>query len=133
MDAVINWFGDIGKLLNDLGSPERTREVSASSLNRTFTTRWACLSLVAIRKMLHSPELERYVKGTIQTLGVLPLGNGFTPLETARRIDEQFAAAWDCVERLRQAFNALGEGNNSVERIEDVLSQFKPRLERIQD
>ena len=133
MDADISWFGDIGKLLNDLGNAERTREVSASSLNRTFTTRWACLSLVAIRKMLHSPELERYVKGTMQTLGALPLGNGFTPLETARRIDEQFAAAWDCVERLRQAFNALGEGNNSVERIEDVLSQFKPRLERIQD
>ena len=133
MDADISWFGDIGKLLNDLGSAERTREVSASSLNRAFTTRWTCLSLVAIRKMLHSPQLERYVIGTIQTLGTLPLGNGSTPFETVRRIDEQFAAAWDCVERLRQAFNALGEGNNSVERVEEVLSQYRPRLERIQD
>ena len=138
MDADISWFGDIGKVLNDLGSAERTREVSASSLNRTFTTRWACLSLVAIRKMLHSPQLELYVRGTMQTL-TLPLGNPLesvqtpvqTPLETARKIDEQFAAAWDCVERLRQGFNALGEGNNSVERVEDVLSQYKPRLERI--
>ena len=133
MDADISWFGDIGKLLNDLGSAERTREVSASSLNRTFTTRWTCFSLVAIRKMLHSPQLKRYVNGTIQTLGTLPLGNGFTPLETARRIDEQFAAAWDCVERLRQAFNALGEGNNRVERVQEVLSQYRPRLEHIQD
>jgi hypothetical protein len=133
MDADISLFGDIGKLLNDLGRAEKTREVSASSLNRTFTTRWTCLSLVAVRKMLHSPQLERYVKGTMQTLGALPLGNGFTPLETARRVDEQFAAAWDCVERLRQAFNALGEGNNSVERVEEVLSQYKPRLERIKD
>jgi len=133
MDADISWFGDIGKLLNDLGSAERTREVSASSLNRTFTTRWTCFSLVAIRKMLHSPQLKRYVNGTMQTLGTLPLGNGFTPLETARRIDEQFAAAWDCVERLRQAFNALGEGRHSVERVEEVLSQYRPRLEHIQD
>ena len=133
MNADIGWFGDIGKLLNDLGRAERTREVSASSLNRTFTTRWTCLSLVAIRKMLHSPQLKRYVNGTMQTLGTLPLGNGFTPLETVRRIDEQFAAAWDCVERLRQAFNALGEGRNSVERVEEVLSQFKPALEDIQD
>jgi hypothetical protein len=133
MDADISWFGDIGKLLNDLGIAERTREVSASSLNRTFTTRYTCLSLVAIRKMLRSPQLQRYVNGTMQTLGTLPLGNGFTPLETARRIDEQFSEAWDCVERLRQAFNALGEGNNSVGRVEEVLSQYKPRLERIQD
>lgn len=132
MDAKISWFGDIGKLLNDLGTAERTREVSASSLNRTFTTRWTCFSLVAIRKMLHSPQLGRYVKGTMQTLGTLPLGNDFTPLETARRIDEQFAAAWDCVERLRQAFNALGEGNNNVERVEEVLSRYRPRLEDIQ-
>jgi hypothetical protein len=133
MDADISWFGNIGKLLNDLGSAERTREVSASSLNRTFTTRWTCFSLVAIRKLLHSPQLKRYVNGTMQTLGTLPLGNGFTPLETARRIDEQFAAAWDCVERLHQAFNALGEGSNSVERVEEVLSQYRPRLEHIQD
>ena len=132
MDADISWFGDIGKLLNDLGSAEKTHEVSASSLNRTFTTRWTCLSLVAIRKMLHSPQLQRYAKGTMQTLGTLPLGNGFTPLETVRWIDEQFAAAWDCVERLRQAFNALGEGNHSVERVEEVLSQYRPRLEGIQ-
>ena len=133
MNADIGWFGDIGKLLHDLGSVERTREVSASSLNRTFTTRWTCFSLVAIRKMLHSPQLEQYVNGTMQTLGTLPLGNGFTPLGTARRIDEQFAAAWDCVERLRQAFKALGEGRNNVERVEEVLSQYRPRLEDIQN
>jgi hypothetical protein len=136
MNADISSFGDIGKLLGDLGKAERTREVSASSLNRTFTTRWTCLSLVAIREMLKSPELERYVSGTMQTLGTLSRGSGSSALELAlissQKIDEQFAAAWDCVERLRQAFKALGEGRKRVERVEEVLLLYKPRLERIQ-
>ena len=136
LGAKIGSFGDIGKQLRDLGSAERTREVSASSLNRTFTTRWTCLSLVAIRDMLKSSELGQCVRGTMQTLGTLSQENGSADLDAAlgssRRIDEQFADAWVCVDRLRQAFLALGEGNKSVERVEQVLLQFKPTLERIQ-
>jgi hypothetical protein len=86
--------------------------------------------------MLKSPQLERYVSGTMQALGTLSRGSGSSALELAlmssRRIDEQFAAAWDCVERLRQAFKALGEGSKRVERVEEVLLRFKPRLDRIQ-
>jgi hypothetical protein len=144
LDADVSWFGDIGKVLSDLGSAERTREVSASSLNRTFTTRWTCLSLVAIRKMLQSDlkspdsnsELRKCVSGTMQTLAALPQEDGSTAFETplgnSQRIDEQFAAAWECVERLRQACLALGEGNKSVELVEEALLQFKPTLDGIQ-
>jgi hypothetical protein len=136
LGADINSFGDIGKVLSDLGSAESTREVSASSLNRTFTTRWTSLSLVAIRNMLKSPQLEVCVSGIRQTLGTLSQGNGSSTLEMAlgssRRIDEQFVEAWDCVDRLRQAFLALGEGNRNVERVEGVLLRFQPTLERIQ-
>ena len=136
LGADIGSFGDIGKQLRDLGSAESTREVSASSLNRTFTTRWTCLSLVAIRNMLKSSELGQCARGTMQTLGTLSQENGPADLDTAlgssRRIDRQFADAWDCVDRLRQTFLTLGEGNKSVERVEQVLLQFKPTLERIQ-
>jgi hypothetical protein len=139
MDAGISSFGeigDVGKLLSDLGSAEGTRDVSASSLNRTFTTRWTCLSLVAVRKMMNSSEIARYASGTMQALGTLSPGNGSTTFEAALRssrwIDEQFAAAWDCVERLRQAFNALGEGRKRVESVEEVLRRYSPRLEDIQ-
>ena len=142
MDADIKWFGDIGKLLSDLGGAEKTHEVSANSLNRTFTTRWTCLSLVAIRNMLHCSRLKQCVDGTMQTLGTLFLEDGLTrlemdqrnnPLETVQRIDKQFAEAWACVERLREAFNDLGEGNKSVERVEEVLREHKSRLEQIQN
>ena len=139
MDADISSFGkigDVGKLLSDLGSAEGTRDVSASSLNRTFTTRWTCLSLVAIRKMMKSSEIAQYASGTMQALGTLSPGNGSTTFEAALRssrwIDEQFAAAWDCVERLRQAFNALDEGRKRVERVEEVLRRHSPRLDDIQ-
>ena len=135
MDADISSFGDMGKLLTDLGNAEGTRDVSASSLNRTFTTRWTCLSLVAIRKMLGSSQIGQYASATMETLGTLSPGNGSAILEPALRssrgIDGQFAAAWECVERLRQGFNTLGEGNNCVERVQGVLLRHSPRLEEI--
>jgi hypothetical protein len=72
----------------------------------------------------------------METLGTLSPGNGSTILEAALRssrgIDGQFAAAWDCVERLCQVFNALGEGNECVERVRGELLRYKPRMENIQ-
>jgi hypothetical protein len=121
MDADIKSFGKVGKLLSDFGHAERTWKVSRTSLSWSFT-RWTCLSLVATRKMLNSPQLQDHASGTIPTLGTFYHVDNFTPLETALRnaqmIDEQFTAAWDCVEKLRHAFNALGGGDRNGERIE---------------
>ncbi|KAH9979627.1 hypothetical protein BJV74DRAFT_858343 [Russula compacta] len=138
MDADISSFGKIGKLLSDLGSAERTREVSATSLNRSFTTRWTCLSLVATRKMLNSSQIWKYANGAILTLGAFDQkAKNSTPFESetalrnARKIDEQFAEAWDRVKRLRQAFNVLGQGDSAGEGIERILREHAPELQRI--
>jgi Family of unknown function (DUF6535) len=137
LDANILSFGKIGKLLSDIGSAEKTREVSATSLNRSFTTRWTCLSLVATRKMLNSPRLQRYASGTILTLGTFCDAGNFTPFETALRnaqkIDKQFVEAWGCVEKLLAAFNGLREEDRTVERVEKILRQHEPQLKNIQD
>ena len=139
MDADISSFGKIGKLLSDLGSAERTREVSATSLNRSFTTRWTCLSLVATRKMLNSSPIRQYANGALLTLGAFDqTTNNSTPFESetalrnARQIDNQFAEAWDRVKRLRLAFNVLGEGDSAGEGIERILREHEPELQRIQ-
>ena len=145
MDADISSFGEIGKLLSDLGSAERTREVSATSLNQPFTTRWTCLSLVAIRKMLDSSEVTQYADGTILTLGyaddtILTVGasdpvDGYKPFDTAlknaRKIDEQLTKAWNCVESLREEFNRL-EKDRSGEEVEKILRKYKSDLGDIQ-
>ena len=138
MNADILLFGKIGKLLSDLGSAEKTREVSVTSLNRSFTTRWTCLSLVATRKMLDCPQLRQYASGTMFTLGAFYSVDGFTPFETAlknaKTIDEQFGKAWNCVEKLLKEFDALGEEERRAERVAEILRQreLESELEEIQ-
>src|SRR6266851_1222245 len=137
MNADILSFGELGKLLSDLGTAEKTREASATSMNWSFITRWTCLSLVAVRKMLNSPEVQECADGTILTLGTFRHVNSFTPFETvalrnAQRIDEQLAAAWGVVERLHQAFNVLGDGDRRGERVEEILRLYESDLRQIQ-
>jgi len=137
MDADIHSFGEIGKLLSDLGNAENTRNVSATSLNRSFATRWTCISLVATRKMLHSYEIRRYANGALLILGAFSHEGGFIPSETAvnnaKKIDCQLAAAWDCVEELLKAYNNLKEEDRRVDVIDRIFRRHKPELKEIQD
>jgi len=58
MDADISTFGEIGRVLSDLGHAEKTRDVSLTSLNWSFISCWTCLSIVLIRKFLDSSDLR---------------------------------------------------------------------------
>jgi hypothetical protein len=139
MDADINRFGNLGELLSKLGSAEKTSEVSETSSNPSFAfaIRWTCLSLGATRQMLNSSQLQWHAKGTLLTLGALHSEDNFTlsdlALRNARRIDEQFAAAWNWVERLYRELKALGEGDRTDERIEAILRHHEPELAPIRD
>ena len=53
-DADLAWFGDITKLLEDIGGFENTRELSEKGRDQSFVMRWSCLSLVAIRQILEN-------------------------------------------------------------------------------
>jgi hypothetical protein len=137
MDADILSFGTIGKLLSDLGNAENTRYVSATSLNRSFATRWTCLSLVATRKMLNSAQIQRYANGAILILGTLYHEGNFIPSETALRnaqkIDRQLAAAWACVEKLLDSYNDLEGEDRRVDVVEGLLRHHELELKEIQD
>jgi Family of unknown function (DUF6535) len=138
MGADISAFGNIGRILSDLGSAEKTREVSANSLNWSFISRWTCLSIVVIRKLLDSPNIREFAGGAIFTLGTsygadMP-GNfalaGFSP-ENARKIDDYMVTAWSCVDSLRGKFKGLSESDRSGGGVEEILLQYKPQLEEI--
>ena len=137
MDADILSFGEIGKLLSDLGNAENTRNVSATSLNRSFATRWTCLSLVATRKMLNSPQIQQYANGAILMLGTFDHEGSFLPSETALRnaqkIDRQLAMAWACVEKLLKAYNDLREEDRRVDVVEGIVRGHEPELKEIQE
>ena len=142
MDADIGSFGDIGKLLSELGSAEKTREVSAISLNRSFVSRWTCLSIVVIRKLLDSDQLQENASGAIQTFETFYVPDNFnanrsTPAEMASMnacdMDAQFVKAWDCVEELRQKIDALSEADRRGGKVEEVLHDYDHKLEGIKE
>jgi hypothetical protein len=138
MGAELRWFGEIGKLLSDLGNAEETSKFSETDLNRSFTLRWTCLSLVAIRHMLDTEQLKEYARGTIATLALQKdvdddsLDNDDLALNNARRIDEHSATAWDCVEKIYQACGRFREPDKAVEEAEATLRHDESKLEDIQ-
>jgi len=135
MDADISMIGNSGKLLSDIGRSERTREVSKVGSDPTFAIRWTCLSLVAIRKLLNSPRLQWHAHTTLRQLSALyPEGNlsrTELTLRNAQRIDERFSAAWNHVERIRQALNRAEEEVLTRGRIAEALQQDEPELTSI--
>lgn len=138
MNAELRWFGEIEKLLSDLGNAEETSEFSETGLNRSFTLRWTCLSLVAIRHMLDTERLKEYARGTIATLALQKdvdddsMDTDDLALNNARRIDEHSATAWDCVEKVYQACGRFREPDKAVEEAEATLRHDASKLEDIQ-
>ncbi len=140
MDADIKVFGNLGKLLSELGVVERTCEMSETSSDRSFAIRWTCLSLVETRKMLNCLQIQQHANGILLKLGALHPEDNLTPSETvetalrnARRIDERFAAAWDWVERLRRELTVLGDGDRVGAKIAEKLRQHDGELTPIRD
>jgi len=137
MGADISLIRHPGKVLSDIASSGGTREVSEIKSNQSFAIRWTCLSLVIIRKLLNSSELQSYAHTTLQQLSAFHPEDGLDPTETAlrtaRSIDEQFAAAWNHVERLRQALNTSEEKDLTRGRITKILRQNEPDLTPIQE
>ena len=136
LDADISTFGNIGRILSDLGTAEKTREVSATSLNWSFISRWTCLSIVVIRKLLDSPNIREFAGGAILTLGTVYDAGDFAPAEfspeNARKIDDYIVTAWSCVDKLRGEFLRLSESDRRSGKVEDILLQYNPQLEQIQ-
>jgi hypothetical protein len=140
MDADIKVFGNLGKLLSDLGGVERTCEMSETSSDRSFAIRWTCLSLVETRKMLNCLQIQRHANGILLKLGALHPEDNLaasetvgTALRNARRIDERFAAAWDWVESLRGELKKLGDGDRVGMKIAEKLRQHDGELTPIRD
>ena len=134
-DIDVSSFKDIGKLLSDLGGAERTHEVSRSDSNWSLISCWTSLSIMHIRRSLNSLQIRRIADQAILTLGIFDDADDVTPAYTApssaRKMDEQFVAAWDLVEKLCRAFNGLSEEDRREGRIEEILLLHKPELEQI--
>jgi len=97
-------FGDIVKLLGDIGGVEKTHESSLVGTDESFVKRWTCLSLMVIRRILVRDELMQYLAWN--TAGDLEnreaIGHRRT-LTGAQMIDKTFDEAWGYIRNLHSA------------------------------
>jgi Family of unknown function (DUF6535) len=138
MNVNFRSFGEIGKLLSDLGDAEKTNKWSETSLNRSFMMRWTCLSLVATRRMLNTKRVKQCAGVNITLLALYNAVEDNSPdtddlaLSNAQEIDTQFKTAWNCVDELYSGLIHLRDANEAVSEVEKTLRRYEPKLKDIQ-
>ena len=93
-NAELRWFGDIGKLLRDIGRAETTRESSLAGMDQSFVTRWTCLSIIVTQSMLRcNLPIQQAAEKAISNIGSIFQGltmivGSPAPLNFAQAMDE---------------------------------------------
>ena len=105
--AELDQFGDIVKLLGDIGVDQKLRESSSVGKDQMFVMRWTCLSLVAIQPVLASDRnLHNHASLAISPLTGDQDHTGEN--QTTTRIIETFHNALKCLEELSGALILIG-------------------------
>jgi Family of unknown function (DUF6535) len=130
-NARFIWFEDIVDLLGDIGSIEKTRELSLAGTDQLFVTRWTCLSLLAIRRIIDTNwRMWNCADEVLHLLEDDDTGEDNEPSTGAQTIDKNFQIARRCLYNLSHALSWT-ENPTEVKAIlrdhESVISE----LERI--
>jgi hypothetical protein len=112
-NAKLAWFGDITKLLEDIGGFEKTRESSEKGMDQSFVMRWSCLSLVAIRKILEDDWDVRSNAGqAVTSLAEEDNTGNNQALTRAQKADKTLKNAR---KRLHKLYDAMSKAENLTE------------------
>ena len=129
-NAKIAWFGGISKLLGDIGSFEKIRELSLAGMDELFVIRWTCLSLVAIRPILENNQRVQFRAGQIVNLlsEEDDTGNNHD-LTAAQDIDKtvQKASIY-----LLQLHDALYETEDLTEEVKGILRGHEHQISELE-
>jgi hypothetical protein len=135
-NAELVWFGDIGRLLGDIGKTEKTGELMSTGMDRSFVLRWTCLSLMSVRPMLSRnfsmPPVTNEVMRILSWLGEQEGTRDEKVWKNVQKVDSDFDNALSCLSAL---FEALQKGENlTEEEVKEVLRNHESQvsdLERI--
>jgi hypothetical protein len=129
-NAKFAWFGDISKLLGDIGGFEKMRELSLAGTDELFVMRWTCLSLVAIRPIL---EDNRYVqlcaRRTILGFARADETGNNDALKAVQKIDKTLQKARGCLERL---YDALYRTEDLTEEVKEILRHHESEISELE-
>ncbi len=141
--AGLEQFGDIVKLLGDIGSDQKIHESSLMGRDQLFVMRWTCLSLMAIRPILKSNstlhsdarqalqilEGEELYPVAIPTLDNRDTG-GEQTLTSVLKIIETFDQASRCLKELYDAMICVE--TRTFAKAGEILRNHEPQISELE-
>jgi hypothetical protein len=145
-NAEPSWFGDMCKLLSEIGEVEKMRESTPTRSDQLFVMRWTCLSILAIRRTLNDEWLTMHATWAVMSSALLQSEDGTVDeraLRNVQRIDESFGKAWKCLRELYVALFYPRGTNLTEEQVKEILrnhvyqiaelERIKVEADRMQD
>jgi Family of unknown function (DUF6535) len=125
--AELGQFGDIVKLLGDIGKDQTVRESSSVGKDQSFVIRWTCLSLTAIRPLLESDQsLHEDARLNLERLRRRDnTGEGQAPTRT-EKIIETLNKASGCLSTLSNAL--IYGGAPTEEHVQNILRENESQI-----
>ena len=127
-NARLNWFGDVVKLLGDIGTSEKPQELSLAGTGQFFVMCWTCLSLVVVRNFLDRGIMSDNVTAVAEMLARQGDTDDDTAPTVAQKIDEALQKAMWCLFRLD---GALCQTEDLTEE-EEILRNQESRISELE-
>ena len=133
-DFQLDWFGEVGKLVSEIGRIENINESPTTTSDQSFIIRWTCLSLVSIQQILSSNRLQVLAAYAVSGLARFQSEYG-RPDETGRRsaqkIEDCLKTAWERVEEIRRAFEPWTQ-KRTKEQVEEILRNYEQHISELE-
>ncbi|KAI9456380.1 hypothetical protein BJY52DRAFT_1212963 [Lactarius psammicola] len=130
----LDWFGEVGKLVSEIGHIERVNQSPTTTSDPSFIVRWTCLSLVAIQRILGSNRLQVLAGYAMSGLARSQSEYG-QPDEvawrSAQKIEECLKTAWERVEDLYRAFEPWSQ-KRTREQVEVILRDHERQISELE-
>ena len=131
VDANRDSFGDITKLLGEIGRDQSTRESSSMEKDQSFVMRWTCLSLMDIGPILEDNWSVRGYARYAVTLLKEEDDTDYPPDPTSvQGINETFERAWTYLKELCLALTS--EANPSQQQVQEILNNHDLQLQGLE-
>ncbi|KAI9439398.1 hypothetical protein BJY52DRAFT_532751 [Lactarius psammicola] len=124
-------FGEVGKLVSEIGQIEKVNELRTSRSHSSFTIHWTCLSLLEIQEKLSNSRLQVLAGYVVSGLARVQSECGKADkvaLRSAQRIEECLRTAWECVRNFvgRSSLgHRRGPGSKSKKSYETTNDRFQ--------
>ncbi|KAH9059228.1 hypothetical protein EDB87DRAFT_819810 [Lactarius vividus] len=134
IDFRLEWFGEVSKLISDIGYMEKISEPPTGGSDQSFTVRWTCLSLMAAQQTLRSNPLQVQAQCAVSGLARIQPDVGeadeMAP-KTAQWIDEHLKIAWECAGDLHRAFEPWSQ-TRTREQVEEILRNHESQISALE-